>query len=79
MEQGWVHSTSVMDGWAEAVMKWSQKRYMVSGTQCPYVGVCGDKTLKGETLKAEGPTTYDFTWGNFLQFLFSICLKMSPI
>ena len=62
MEQGWVHSTSVMDGWAEAVMKWSQKRYMVSGTQCPYVGVCGDKMMRGAAA-LEGPMTYDSTQG----------------
>ena len=39
--------------------KKSQKRYMVSGTRCPYVGVCGDE-MRGAAAP-EGPMTYDST------------------
>ena len=30
---------------------------MFSGTQCPYVSVCGDEVIGAATL--EGPMTYD--------------------
>ena len=40
---------------------------MVSGTRCPYVGVCKDELVRGAAAP-EGPMTYDSTWGNFLRF-----------
>ena len=36
---------------------------MVSGTRCPYVGVCKDETVK-EAAAPEEPMTYDSIQGN---------------
>ena len=56
---------------------------MVSGTQCPYVGICGisgDEMIRGAAAP-DGPMTYDSTKGNFLRFPFvrpSVCPSVRP-